>query len=70
MCIRDSYTHPQYTPATIAAQRRLPEIQGAKRVWWAGAWTAYGFHEDGLRSGLRAVAGIDRDCLPEWAEGL
>jgi predicted NAD/FAD-binding protein len=65
-----TYTHPQYTPATIAAQRRLPEIQGAKRVWWAGAWTAYGFHEDGLRSGLRAVAGIDRDCLPEWAEGL
>lgn len=64
------YMHPQYTSATIAAQQRLPAIQGRGGVWWAGAWTAYGFHEDGLLSGLRAVAGIDRDCLPEWAEGL
>lgn len=62
-----SYSHPQYTPATIAAQQRLPDIQGQRRVWWAGAWTAYGFHEHGLTSGLRAVAGIDADCLPDWA---
>lgn len=62
------YRHPQYTPATIAAQERLPALQGGNRIWWAGAWTAYGFHEDGLRSGLRAVAGVDPDCLPDWAE--
>ena len=64
------YEHPLYTPATIQAQQRLPEIQGRNRVWWAGAWTAYGFHEDGFKSGLRAVAGIDKDCLPPWANGL
>ncbi|MFI4981838.1 MAG: NAD(P)/FAD-dependent oxidoreductase [Nevskiales bacterium] len=64
------YEHPLYTPATILAQRRLPQIQGRNRVWWAGAWTAYGFHEDGFKSGLRAVAGIDRSCLPAWATGL
>jgi uncharacterized protein len=64
------YEHPLYTPATIQAQQRLPEIQGRKRIWWAGAWTAYGFHEDGFKSGLRAVAGIDRSCLPTWASGL
>ncbi len=64
------YEHPLYTPATIAAQRRLPEIQGRNRVWWAGAWTAYGFHEDGFKSGLRAVQGIDPSCLPPWANGL
>lgn len=64
------YEHPLYTPATIHAQQRLPEIQGRNRVWWAGAWTAYGFHEDGFKSGLRAVAGIDHECLPSWANGL
>jgi predicted NAD/FAD-binding protein len=64
------YEHPLYTPATIAAQERLQDIQGRNRVWWAGAWTGYGFHEDGFKSGLRAVAGIDPSCLPPWASGL
>jgi predicted NAD/FAD-binding protein len=67
---RTRYEHPLYTPATIAAQQRLPEIQGHRGVWWAGAWTAYGFHEDGFKSGLRAVAGIDPSCLPPWVNGL
>lgn len=47
--------HPQYDAAAIAAQARLPEIQGERNTWFCGAWTAYGFHEDGLASGL-AVA--------------
>jgi predicted NAD/FAD-binding protein len=64
------YEHPLYNQATVQAQQRLPEIQGRNRIWWAGAWTAYGFHEDGFKSGLRAVAAIDRDCLPLWANGL
>jgi predicted NAD/FAD-binding protein len=64
------YEHPLYTPATIQAQQRLPQVQGHNRIWWAGAWTGYGFHEDGFKSGLRAVAGIDEDCLPPWASGI
>jgi hypothetical protein len=47
--------HPQYTAAAFAAQKRLGEIQGQRHTWFCGAWTGYGFHEDGLRSGL-AVA--------------
>ncbi len=47
--------HPQYNAAAFAAQKRLPEIQGRRHTWFCGAWTGYGFHEDGLRSGL-AVA--------------
>jgi predicted NAD/FAD-binding protein len=38
--------------AAIEAQKRLPLIQGQQRTWFAGAWTGYGFHEDGLKSGL------------------
>ncbi|MET4804461.1 FAD-dependent oxidoreductase [Bradyrhizobium sp. LB11.1] len=47
--------HPQYNAAAFAAQKRLGEIQGRRHVWFCGAWTGHGFHEDGLRSGL-AVA--------------
>jgi predicted NAD/FAD-binding protein len=50
------YAHPVFDARAIAAQQRLPAVQGTDRVWFAGAWTGYGFHEDGLKSGL-AVAG-------------
>lgn len=52
---RIDYAHPVFDPAAIEAQRRLSSIQGRRRTWFCGAWTGYGFHEDGLRSGL-AVA--------------
>jgi hypothetical protein len=38
---------------SVRAQSRLPEIQNARRVTFAGAWTNYGFHEDGFTSGLK-----------------
>lgn len=46
------YDHPQFDAAAHAAQQRLPGIQGRSGLWFAGAWTGHGFHEDGLRSGL------------------
>jgi predicted NAD/FAD-binding protein len=50
------YSHPVFDAGAIAAQRRLPSLQGLRNTWYAGAWTGWGFHEDGLKSGL-AVAG-------------
>ncbi len=50
-----SYAHPQFDRAALAAQRILHRIQGRGGIWHAGAWTGYGFHEDGLASGLRAA---------------
>jgi predicted NAD/FAD-binding protein len=50
------YSHPIFDARMIEAQKHLPKAQGRRRVWLAGAWTGYGFHEDGLKSGL-AVAG-------------
>jgi len=49
------YAHPVFDAAAIAAQARLPSLQGARGTWFCGAWTGFGFHEDGLASGL-AVA--------------
>ncbi|AXI04562.1 NAD(P)/FAD-dependent oxidoreductase [Aquirhabdus parva] len=60
------YQHPIFDHAAILAQQQLPTIQGKKRVWFAGAWTGYGFHEDGLKSALRVVA--DFNISPPWAK--
>lgn len=49
---RLSFEHPMYSREAVAAQARLAGIQGVSRVWFAGAWTRYGFHEDGLLSGV------------------
>jgi predicted NAD/FAD-binding protein len=44
-------SHPILDGAGVAAQARLDQIQGRGGVWFCGAWTGYGFHEDGLVSG-------------------
>ena len=51
---RMEYAHPLYTPDSVAAQRRLPEID-TDRIAFAGAYHGWGFHEDGARSGVAAV---------------
>jgi predicted NAD/FAD-binding protein len=52
------YAHPVFDQAAIDAQRRLPALQGQAHTWFCGAWTRYGFHEDGLMSGLAVVDGL------------
>jgi hypothetical protein len=47
------YSHPLYNTNAIRAQRRLDDIQGQRGIYYAGAWTGYGFHEDGFTSGLK-----------------
>lgn len=49
------YTHPAFDGTTLMAQKNLWRIQGKNRTWFCGAWTGYGFHEDGAASGI-AVA--------------
>ncbi len=55
---RFNYSHPVFDELAIRGQRELPEIQGRRNTWFCGAWTAYGFHEDGLRSGLSVANGL------------
>ena len=49
------YAHPVFDMAAIRAQQQVAKLQGQQYTWFCGAWTGYGFHEDGLKSGL-AVA--------------
>ncbi len=49
------YDHPVFTSQSRSAQRRIWNLQGKRRTWFCGAHLGYGFHEDGLQSGL-AVA--------------
>jgi predicted NAD/FAD-binding protein len=45
------YSHPIFDQTAVDAQANLSLIQGHRNTWFCGAWTGYGFHEDGLRSG-------------------
>lgn len=52
------YAHPVFDLAAIRAQSLIPALQGQQRTWFCGAWTGYGFHEDGLQSGYAAAKGV------------
>ena len=55
------FRHPRFDFAALAAQGALPRLQGRARTYFAGAWTGFGFHEDGLRSGVHAAARLLAD---------
>ena len=46
------YAHPVFDLAAIRAQSLMPALQGQQHTYFCGAWMGYGFHEDGLKSGL------------------
>jgi predicted NAD/FAD-binding protein len=58
------YAHPVFDKAAINAQQNLHHIQGKQNTWFAGAWTGYGFHEDGLKSGLAVAEAINSMTQP------
>jgi predicted NAD/FAD-binding protein len=58
------YAHPVFDAAAVAAQSRVGLLQGQGDVWFCGAWTRYGFHEDGLLSGLTVAKAL----LDGWAQ--
>lgn len=68
-----SYSHPVFTPEGVAAQRRRHEISGVGRTHYCGAYWGWGFHEDGIASGLAAAAAVgsaDRGPRSERGEEL
>ncbi len=58
---RMTYHHPVYTPAGFAAQARWAEISGVARTHYCGAYWGFGFHEDGVQSGLRVARAFGQE---------
>jgi uncharacterized protein len=52
------YAHPVFDHRAMAAQTNLWDLQGRRRTWFCGSYFGYGFHEDGLQSGLAAAEDI------------
>lgn len=52
------YSHPLFDSAAMSAQKELWSLQGRRRTWFCGSYFGYGFHEDGLQSGLAAAEDI------------
>ncbi len=49
------YAHPVFDLEAIQAQGQVGSLQGQQHTYFCGAWTGYGFHEDGLKSGLHVA---------------
>jgi predicted NAD/FAD-binding protein len=49
------YEHPIFNAASLAAQARHREINGARHTYFCGAYWRYGFHEDGVVSAIAAL---------------
>jgi len=62
------YQHPVFDHASVAAKARRGEINGVNRTWFAGAYWGFGFHEDGLRSGLEVAQAIGAGRLDRRLE--
>ena len=58
------YSHPIFDMGAIQAQKELPLIQGNSSIWYCGAWTGFGFHEDGLRSGELVAEALIESIRP------
>ena len=54
------YDHPVFDVAAMRAQRRRHEIQGVRGISFAGAYWGYGFHEDGVQSGIEVADAVRR----------
>ena len=66
------YDHPVFDAAAMDAQKRLWSIQGMDNIWYCGSYFGYGFHEDGIQSGLavaEALGGVRRPWNVENESG-
>ncbi|MEQ8510071.1 MAG: NAD(P)/FAD-dependent oxidoreductase [Rhodospirillaceae bacterium] len=66
------YEHPIFDQKALEAQKQLWKLQGKDRTWYCGAYFGYGFHEDGLQSGLavaEALGGLKRPWIVENESG-
>jgi predicted NAD/FAD-binding protein len=52
------YHHPVYTVDAVRSQAEWSKISGVNRTHFSGAYWGFGFHEDGVKSGLRVAKSL------------
>jgi predicted NAD/FAD-binding protein len=52
------YWHPVYDVKTVSAQGAFDRINGVRHSYFCGAYWGFGFHEDGVRSAVRATENL------------
>ena len=69
---RIEYAHPVFDSDSESRLNALPLVQGENHLWFAGAWTGYGFHEDGMRSGVEVAHAISGGKVLDkaWLDAL
>ncbi len=64
------YAHPVFDRVAIAAQQQVASLQGQRNTYYCGAWMGYGFHEDGLKSGLAVAQLLLAEIDPRATERM
>ena len=49
------YDHPIFDAKAVKAQGLIDKIQGVNNIYFCGAYQSFGFHEDGIASGIRVL---------------
>ena len=62
------WSHVLFNKKSVTAQKDLLTLQGKDRIWYAGSWRGYGFHEDAVGTGLTVARdlGCEFPDLPQW----
>ena len=55
------YHHPVFSRAAVLAQKRHSVISGKNRTHFCGAYWGFGFHEDGVNSGLAVARSFGKE---------
>ena len=58
---RIHYHHPVFCPGRDSAQSQHPQMIQRRGISYCGAYWGYGFHEDGVRSGLAVSSAFNMD---------
>ncbi len=61
---RFNYQHPVFNEEALNAQQHLWDLQGQQRTWFCGSYFGYGFHEDGIQSGLAVAEQLGNTVRP------
>ncbi len=66
---RLEYRHPVFDAGALTAQQRWSEVSGVDRIHYCGAYWGYGFHEDGVVSGIQVARQFGAECGADGVAG-